>query len=175
MKFKSYYIISNKRTRVNSYFALLSDQLVKSDLQENAIHPDLVIIFGGDGSLLRAIKKYHKKIATTYFLLINLGEIGFYDFFANFPKEKIIEALFANKLQIDALDLLKLKHQGEELYALNEIKIIDVARPVRIDIFLNNEYFEHFRGTGLSFATKTGAAGFNKSLGGPVIVSDKPL
>ena len=175
MEFKSYYIISNKKTRANIFFALLLKQLQISLLKENTINPDIVIVFGGDGSLLRAIKKYRKKLETTHFLLINLGEIGFYDFFSNFKKDDIVETLLKDELEVYHLDLLKLKHQGEELYALNEIKIVDLARPVRIDVFLNENYFEHFRGTGLSFATKTGAAGFNKSLGGPVIVSEKAI
>ena len=54
-------------------------------------------------------------------------------------------------------------------FALNEVRIENNRRSQVMDVYINDEYFETFRGNGLCVSTPVGSTAYNKSLGGAVI------
>ena len=55
------------------------------------------------------------------------------------------------------------------LYALNEVRVENIVKTQPIDVYLNNEYFEMFRGNGLCISGQYGSTAYNRSIGGAVI------
>ena len=55
--------------------------------------------------------------------------------------------------------------------ALNEITVVTPPRTLTLDVKIDGEFLERFRGTGLCISTPSGSTAYNKSLGGAVIDS----
>lgn len=138
--------------------------------EENELNPDIVIAIGGDGTILKAVHNYPKSITFG----IHTGHLGFY---ANYSKEDIdllIDDINNKNYKIDSLDYLEatFKDKNGKIYnefALNEFIILSPSRTLNLNVFIDNEYFERFRGTGFSVSTPYGSTAYNKSLGGSVI------
>ncbi len=58
-----------------------------------------------------------------------------------------------------------------EMNALNEITIMTPPRTLILDVYINDQFFEKFRGTGMCISTPSGSTAYNKSLHGSVIDS----
>ncbi len=138
---------------------------------------DLIVVLGGDGTLLTCVRKFIKyKIP---FLGINTGHLGFLteaktpndfkNFFitifnGNYKKDlrttlctKIIKA---NKMIIK-----------EEIIALNEITIIRSSRSniLQLDLEINQDYVANYFADGLIISTPTGSTAYSLSAGGAVL------
>jgi len=64
---------------------------------------------------------------------------------------------------------LRISYNGEIFHALNEMRIENSHRSQVIDMYVNDEHMETFRGNGLCVSTPSGSTALNKSLGGAVI------
>ena len=65
-----------------------------------------------------------------------------------------------------------LSGDSEEIkYALNEMRIENVLRTQTIDIFIDDEFFEKFKGNGICLSTQAGSTAYNRALGGAVVDS----
>ena len=64
------------------------DKIIKTLVEQGNIftndNPEYIISICGDGTMLRAVRKYYDVIDHVYFIGINTGELGFYtDFLPN--------------------------------------------------------------------------------------------
>ena len=134
---------------------------------------DLLVSLGGDGTLLGLVRRsyeYDKPV-----LGINAGNLGF---LADIPIDSIddmIENLLVGNYRIDNRMMIEgyIEHNGvrQEFYAFNDVVITrpTVSHMVKIDAFLNNDWFNTYRGDGLIISTPTGSTAYNLSLGGPIM------
>lgn len=136
-------------------------------------HPDVVFSFGGDGTMLAAIHRYLDQLEHIKFIGINTGKLGF---FTDFDKDElplICDMLENNRFETNSFHILEYtlinSHHRLKGYAVNELAIINPVHTQNIDVFINDEHFETFRGTGLLVSPPTGSTAYNKSLGGSVI------
>ncbi len=135
----------------------------------DAVQPDYVIAVGGDGTILRAVHLYP---AATIFGL-HTGHLGF---FANYTKEDLdllIADINSNRFETEELDQLfctiKTKEKELKMRALNEITIMLPRRTLILDVKIDDETLERFRGTGFCISTPFGSTAYNKSLHGAVV------
>lgn len=139
----------------------------------NDENPEFVFSIGGDGTILRAIKKYIKLVEKIKFVGINLGRLGFYTSYEEKEFDHALSTIESNQYEVASYNLLeyllKSKNSCKSGFGLNEIAIIDPIHTQIIDVFINNKHFETFRGTGFLASTPTGSTAYNKSLGGSVI------
>lgn len=137
------------------------------------INPEYVIVLGGDGTILRAAREYRDSLDQIKMIGINFGKLGFYTDFLPDEFKEMISLIESNQYSICRLPLLKYEFttdQGSEIgYALNEITVVNPLHTQRIDIYINNEMFESFKGTGIVISTPSGSTAYNKSLGGSVV------
>ena len=56
-----------------------------------------------------------------------------------------------------------------QLYAFNEMTLLNAYRTQHLNVTINHLFFESFRGTGICISTPTGSTAYNKSLGGAII------
>lgn len=132
---------------------------------------DMVMVFGGDGSLLKFIHTY-PNLMSKPILHVGAGRI-------NFLSEILVTEDPANLLKvingdyyIDERDLLSATFNGSRCFALNEIaiKCMDPGRMVLVSIVEESgEEIMNGRMDGLIVATPTGSTAYNLALGGPVV------
>ena len=142
------------------------------DLLANGI--DLLISFGGDGTLLDTVTMI--KDSNIPVLGINAGRLGF---LANITQEDIVLAVKALKnkdYKLDQRSLLQVKSKTlSEIktsnFALNEITVHkkDSSSMLKIDAFLDNEFLNSYWADGLIISTPTGSTAYSLSCGGPII------
>lgn len=137
--------------------------------------PEIVISVGGDGTLLSAFQRYRHRLDETAFVGIHTGHLGFYADWMPDEIEKLVIAIARTECRIVEYPLLEViiyynKGKKEEHYlALNEATIKSVEGTFVIDVEIQDELFERFRGDGLCVSTPSGSTAYNKALGGAII------
>lgn len=135
-------------------------------------NPELVISVGGDGSMLYSVHKYEHMLDEVSFIGLHSGTLGF---LTDYQKEEL--DVFINDLKTKEIEyynrhLLQVKIGDEIYHALNEFRIENNMRAQVLDVYINDEYLETFRGNGLCVSTTSGSTAYNKSLGGAILYSD---
>jgi len=170
---KKYNVITRSDDLSNKISQLIKDRLVDQILDEN--DPDTVFVVGGDGTFLLAVHQYLPKLNQVNFIAIHTGTLGF---FTDYQAEEIDDCLndYLNKEpRIDKARLLGIDINDQSYYAVNEMRIENVYKTQLIDVYLDNSFFETFRGTGLCISTQLGSTAYNRSLGGAIISNGLPL
>lgn len=138
-------------------------------------HPQMVISVGGDGTMLYSVHKYMDILEDVAFIGIHTGTLGFLTDYQKEEYLEFIEDVRQGKYQIYQRALLEVKLKNESFYALNEVRIENNRRSQVLDISINHDFFETFRGNGVCISTASGSTAYNKSLGGAVIYSSEDL
>lgn len=133
--------------------------------------PDIVIGFGGDGTLLKWLSTKNYNTEAQY-IGVNCGSLGFLqDFEVKDAREfvKNIEKYIERKLNFVSLKLVN-EYGEKEYLALNEFSILDSEdKALKTNVYISDEYFEEFVGTGLIFSTPTGSTARNISSTGSIM------
>jgi NAD+ kinase len=129
---------------------------------------DVVIVVGGDGTILRTIQQIHTPIPV---LGINWGEVGF---LADLEQGEALE--YVKKLPrgfpVEERMRISLFRDKEPLgSALNEALIVTTrpAKMLRFSIIIDGVVAEQFRADGLLISTPTGSTAYAMSAGGPIV------
>jgi len=160
--------------------SFLIEQKVKETLISNQWiydkkNPDLVICVGGDGTLLYAVHQYLDCLDKVQFIGIHTGTLGFFTDYTEEELDLCLYALLHQKPKIFCSYLLNIKIGDQEYFALNEMRIENIKRTQTLDIFVDGEFFETYRGCGICLSTQAGSTAYNRSLGGAVIDSGLSL
>lgn len=165
----SYFIV----TRDDNDSHIIEDYIKKNiKLAYNKENPNIVIAIGGDGTIIKATHLYPQAIIFG----VHTGHLGFY---ANYSKDEVdmlIDDINSGAYKIEKLKKLTCeieKMDGEIIHAdaLNEITVVTPPRTLILDVNIDGEFLERFRGTGLCISTPSGSTAYNKSLGGGVVDS----
>ncbi len=142
-------------------------------VEECASKSDMVVAFGGDGTILAAARMVGKR--GTPILGINLGKLGFLAEVAPDEIEQAADDLVAKKYLIEERLVLRASSpalQGRILYAVNDI-VVDKSRSSRvIDLgaYIDNVFAATFRADGVIVCTPTGSTAYSLSSGGPIVI-----
>ena len=130
---------------------------------------NLVIVFGGDGTLLNAARKYLDN--NIPILGINMGNVGFLTDVSIDNFEKTIKEVLDGGFEIEERDLVSAKFGDKHLYGLNEILIHSgaYAQLMRYRLNVDDKVVYEQRSDGLIIATPTGSTAYALSAGGPII------
>ena len=154
----------------------IKNSLLENDFVFEEKNPDLVIILGGDGKLLRTIHNYLELIDSIDFVTFTTGTLGYASDFSQTEVDDFINLLISNEYSIEKIHLLEATinyyHKKEKKYALNEIRLENRHHTCIIDVYLNDQHFENFRGNGICVSTPFGSTGYNKSLNGAVVLNN---
>ncbi len=135
---------------------------------------ELVVVFGGDGTILRAAELTHGDL--TPLLGVNLGHVGFLAEAEYDAVESTIEAIVEGDYTVeDRLTLDVEVYQGKELvtstFALNEASVEKAARERMLEVVveIDGRPLSRWGCDGVVCATPTGSTAYNFSAGGPVV------
>ncbi len=142
-------------------------------MKECTSGPDIVIAFGGDGTILSVARAVGDR--STPILGINLGKLGFLAELAPEEIEHAVSSLVEKKYTIEerlVLEGTSPNLPGNRMYAVNDI-VLDKSRSSRtldLDTFINGSFAATFRADGLIVSTPTGSTGYALSSGGPIVI-----
>jgi NAD+ kinase len=134
---------------------------------------DLVFVFGGDGTLLRAAEAVGR--SGVPLLGVNFGHLGFLSELERSELDEGLKRLLDNGFSIEerlALDV-EIHHEGrvERLRVLNDIIVAKVTtgRAIRLAVSIGGEPLVAWAADGIIVATATGSTAYSFSAGGPVV------
>lgn len=136
--------------------------------------PELVIVLGGDGTLLAAARVVAK--AGIPILSVNLGSLGF---LTEIPHSQLLDTLEGwkrGRCTVERRTMLhcKLIREGKsisEFDALNDVVASKgtIARMADFNITLNGVFVSSYRADALIVSTPTGSTAYSLAAGGPVL------
>ena len=139
--------------------------------------PELVISVGGDGTMLRSV--HHYMHCPCYFVGVHTGTLGF---LTDFQKEEVDTLVASIKggtyrsSDLCLLDVIIHQNKGiDVLHALNEVRVDYGFATQVMDVYIDEDHLETFRGNGMCVSTQVGSTAYNKSLGGAVLYPGNPL
>jgi NAD+ kinase len=141
---------------------------------------DVVIVLGGDGTLLKAVREFKGKNAL--FMGINIGTLGFLTDADMNCYEQCLDKVLANDYIVDERMMIcgKIIRDGRLIHentALNDIVVSRCGnlRTVDYDIEVNGQYLSSYAADGVIVATATGSTAYSLSAGGPIIQPNAEL
>ena len=141
--------------------------------QYDDIDFDIVLSIGGDGTLLRSIHDHINKLNEISFVGIHTGTLGFFTDYTDKEIDTFVEDIKKGFFEIEKAPLLKIElpEKEETFYALNEVRIESLLKTLSLDVYIDNEFFEHTTGSGICLSTQAGSTAINRALQGAVVDS----
>lgn len=142
----------------------------KEKLSENA---DLIIVVGGDGSLLGAARIGAEQNLPV--LGINRGTLGFLTDIAPDDLHLVLDVLQGNYISEERFTLeAQVQHDSQHevaMIAVNDFVLLpgDKAQMITFDLYINDYFAYNLRADGLIVATPTGSTAYALSGGGPIL------
>lgn len=164
-----------------TFYDFLTSMNIKEARQAEIIEnddffADMVISYGGDGTLLRTAARVGNK---GYPIMgINAGRLGFLTTTSNDNMTNIIKNIHSGNYEIEERSLIQVTAEGINLrnypYALNEIAIMkhDSSAMITLETTLNEADNITYQADGLIIATPSGSTGYSLSVGGPIIAPE---
>jgi NAD+ kinase len=142
--------------------------------QEIARVADLLVVFGGDGTLLGVARLLAGRRAPI--LGVNLGTLGFLSGATIEELYPALEALLSGSFRLDTRSMVRAEvRQGRDqicsYHALNDAVINKGAlgRMISLEVRINGDFTSQFLADGLIISTPTGSTAYSLSAGGPII------
>jgi NAD+ kinase len=137
--------------------------------------PNLVIVLGGDGTLLAAARAFAR--TTTPILSVNLGSLGFLTEIPLSDLYTTLEAWCNNRAEIEVRSMMHAEHirDGQviqEWDALNDVVIAKgtIARMGDFSVEIDRQLVATFRADGVIVSTPTGSTAYNLAANGPIVM-----
>ena len=130
---------------------------------------DLMIVFGGDGTLLNSARQYLEYEIPI--LGVNMGNVGFLTDIKVENFHTSMQEILDGNYKIEERNLVSAKFNDNYLYGLNEVVIHSgaYAQLMRYRLNVNDKVVYEQRSDGLIIATPTGSTAYSLSAGGPII------
>jgi NAD+ kinase len=149
---------------------------------EIAACTDLLLVLGGDGTLLsaaRAIGDHDLPV-----LAVNLGALGFLTSVTLSEMYSALELTLTGRYEVNVRRKLHVQVRREtgirepetvaSYHALNDAVLnkAAIARILDFDAFLDGQFVSTFKADGLIIATPTGSTAYSLAAGGPIVLPD---
>jgi NAD+ kinase len=137
-------------------------------------HSDLLITFGGDGTLVRTAR--HTSGHALPILGVNLGRLGFLAELQPSELDGRLERLVEGQYWLEERMMLHadLKREGETIRSFESLNDVVVsrgcmARVIRVDTYIDGQFLTTYTADGVIVATPTGSTAYSLAVGGPII------
>lgn len=149
--------------------------LGSADLPDQVAGAQMVAVFGGDGTMLRAARQ----IAPLGLPLlgVNLGRLGFLTGTSTGELDATLEEVLAGRYECEDRTLVEatVTRSGQavhEVRALNDVVVARGAqvRAIHVDVKIDGEPFTTYWADGIIVATATGSTAYAMSAGGPLLL-----
>jgi len=135
---------------------------------------DLLVVAGGDGSILRVIGQLGEMIKPIFG--INVGSLGFLTCVSSSNYREAVECIAKDRINFSHRALLEARvilgdKRTNKMLALNDAVLSrgELSRLVMLRTRVNGEPLTEFNADGLVVATPTGSTAYSLSAGGPIL------
>jgi NAD+ kinase len=138
-----------------------------------AAQVDLVLVFGGDGTMLRVAR--HVAGLTTPILGVNIGRLGFLTAVPSRELARALRQIWAGEFHLESRALIEASTRinGKTIrqVALNDIVVSRgvVSRLIQLDVDVDGEPLTGYRGDGLIVSSPTGSTAYSLAAGGALV------
>lgn len=147
-----------------------------ADKQALVTQVDMVVVLGGDGTLLSIADCIGAAGSGIPMLGVNFGSLGFLTEVTLPELYPSLEAALSGRARIEERMMLRSttlrRGRGcEDHIALNDVVVTKAARSRMIDlsVFVADEFVTRVKADGLIVATPTGSTAYNMAAGGPIV------
>ncbi len=141
---------------------------------EMAAQVDVIIVLGGDGTLLATARALNRK--TVPILAVNLGGLGFLtvisrdELYATLEQALAGEARVERRVQIEG-ELIRADEIISSFLALNDVVLNKgaIARMIDFDVLGDGALISSYKADGLIVSTPTGSTAYSLAAGGPIV------
>jgi NAD+ kinase len=138
---------------------------------------DLIVLLGGDGTLLLTADRVAMAGARTPILGVNFGSLGFLTEVRLPELYDILESVLAGTARIDERAMLHVEildgadQRVQDVCVLNDVVITRgaLSRMTDLSVSVNDQFVARFKADGLIISTATGSTAYNLSAGGPIV------
>ena len=136
--------------------------------------PDLVVVLGGDGAILGAVRAFAEAPVPT--LGINFGRVGFLASTPASQWREVLTGVLAGEGVLEPRMLLEASIERRDAGAVRTLCLNDVVASrgphqgmLTIGLEVDGEFVADYRADGLIVATPSGSTAYSLSAGGPVL------
>jgi len=135
---------------------------------------DLLLVFGGDGTMLRVARDIAG--STTPLLGINIGGLGFLTAVPSDEMTRALAHVWRGEFKYESRALIEVsgRCQGKPIResALNDIVISRgaISRLIKLDVNVDGELVTRYHGDGLIISSPTGSTAYSLAAGGAVVM-----
>jgi len=147
------------------------------DEQELGAACDLLIVLGGDGTILRALHRMRGEVPPIFG--INVGSLGFLTGVHGEEWPKAVESIVAGDFRLSARTMLRVElvREGVTVEAFTGLNDAVVSRGqhsqlIKVAVHIDEEELSVYHADGLIVATPTGSTAYSMSAGGPLLLPD---
>jgi len=146
----------------------------EAEVLQAAYESDLLITFGGDGTIVRAARVTAGQ--NLPILGVNLGRLGFLAELQPWEVSDRLEALVNGQYWLEErmmlhADLRRDQRVIQSFEALNDVVVSRgrVGRVVRLDTYIDGQYLKTYVADGVIVSTPTGSTAYSLAAGGPIL------
>jgi NAD+ kinase len=135
---------------------------------------DLIVVLGGDGTLLATARALNRKPVPL--LAVNLGGLGFLTVITRDDIYPALESVLVGQSQIERRvqiegELVRADEVISSFLALNDVVLNKgaIARIIDFDVLVDGRLISTYKADGLIVSTPTGSTAYSLAAGGPVV------
>ena len=165
----SFFINKNIKLYIDESTDYKNDKAKYLSHKEFSENIDLLVVFGGDGTLLNSARQYLEYEIPI--LGINMGNVGFLTDIKVENFHISMQEILDGSYQVEERNLVSANFNDNHLYGLNEVVVHSgaYAQLMRYRLNVNDKVVYEQRSDGLIIATPTGSTAYSLSAGGPII------
>jgi NAD+ kinase len=159
-----------------AHAAGVADRWTTEPLRTMPERVDVMLAFGGDGTLLSVAGAVANSQTDIPVLGINLGRLGFLTEVGRTELVAALDAVLTGRTRVETRLMLsgRLERGGAptpDHLALNDVVMTrgPLSRMIEIDVTVDDSFVCHVKADGLIVATATGSTAYNLSAGGPIV------
>ena len=137
---------------------------------------DLVLVLGGDGTLLGMADRIAQAGRDVPILGVNFGGLGFLTEVTLPELYPALESVVTGSAQVDERLMLRcriLRHDTtvSEFCALNDVVVTrgSVSRVIDLSVWVDGQFVARFKADGVIVSSPTGSTAYNLAAGGPIV------
>lgn len=169
--------VNRKKDPDGKYYEMIEGLLKKNKLAYRKIEEScedlngikLLIVFGGDGTILSVIRK-SSDLSVPLFN-VNIGTLGFLSEVEINEFEEALQRLARGEGRIESRLMIEAECGEDKYTAINEFCVMNENRQkmVHVSVYINGDRAGKFDADGILVSTPTGASAYSLSAGGPIV------
>ena len=158
--------------------ATLADLRHQPALSRDALpsQVDLVLVLGGDGTLLSMAARVAASGRAIPILGVNFGRLGFLTEITLDELYPALEAALAGTARVHERRLLAAQTlrdgvAGERHFVLNDVVVTrgEISRVIDLEVIVNGQFVTRVKADGVIIASPTGSTAYNLAASGPIV------